>query len=87
MGVVKADDELLEDPARLLLGQAPMGPVPERVIEQVASLCVLHRYRQVRGRQEHLHAHAGTRCFSRAPLFISDGALTSPEVPGIRDTI
>lgn len=70
MGVVEANDELLEDPARLLLGQAPMRPVAERVVEQVPSLRILHRYCQVRGRQEHLRAHAGTCPLSRATLSI-----------------
>lgn len=54
MAIVQADDELLEDPAALLLGQAAMRSVAERVVEQVPSLRILHRYRQVRGRQEHL---------------------------------
>ena len=54
MAVVQANDELLEDPARLLLRQAPVRPVPQRVVEQVAALRILHRYGQVRLRQEHL---------------------------------
>lgn len=60
VGVVEPDDELLEDPSRLLLRQPPVGPVAQRVVEQVAPLRILHRYRQVRGGQEHLRAHAAT---------------------------
>ena len=59
VAVVEADDELLEDPARLLLRQAPMRPVPERVVEQVAALRVLHRDRQVARRQEDLRRVCG----------------------------
>ena len=81
MGVVEANDELLEDPARLLLSKAPMRPVAESIIEQVPSLRILHRYRQVRGRQEHLHAHAGTCPFSRAPLSISTSISTHNSRP------
>lgn len=60
MGVVEPDDELLEDPSRLLLRQPPVRPVAQRVVEQVAPLRILHRYCQVRGGQEHLRPHAAT---------------------------
>lgn len=54
MAVVQANDELLEDPARLLLHQAPMRPMPHGVVEQVTPPCVLHDNGQMPPSQEHL---------------------------------
>ena len=59
MAVVQANDELLEDPARLLLRQAPMRSVAQSVVEEVSSLSVLHCNGQMRRRQKHLvHSYA-----------------------------
>lgn len=51
MAVVEADDELLEKPARLVL---PQPVLLDNKLEHVAAGRKLHRYAQVRGRQEHL---------------------------------
>ena len=54
MAVVQANDELLEDPTRLLLRQAPVRSVAQSVVEEVPPLSVLHCNGQMRGRQKHL---------------------------------
>ena len=57
MAVVQANNELLEDPARLLLRQAPVRSVTQSVVEEVPPLSVLHCNGQMRGRQKHLLHH------------------------------
>ena len=57
MAVVQANDELLEDPAGLLLCQAPMRSVAKSVVEEVPSLSIFHRNGQMRGGQKHLVHH------------------------------
>ncbi len=76
VGVVETDDELLEDPPSLLLGQSPVGAVAKSVVEQVPPLRILHRYRQVRGCQEHLRAHAGM-CFIISSIFLLGNSTCS----------
>lgn len=78
--VVEPDDELLEDPSRLLLRQSPMWPVAQRVVEQVPPLRILHRYRQVRGGQEHLRAHAAT---ASAHVLTHAGLACAPGAGGM----
>ena len=56
MAVVESNDELLEDPARLLLRQS-VPRLPHEEFEEVAPLCTLHHNCQVRMSQEHLQAH------------------------------
>lgn len=60
MAVVQPYDELLEDPARLLLGQSVPG-LPHEEFEEVAPLCALHHNCQVRVGQEHLQGQLGVR--------------------------
>ncbi len=55
VAVVDARDQLLEEEAGLVLGEAPR---PHNAVKELAARCILHHDRQVRSRQKHLPAPA-----------------------------